>query len=206
MNDMVIPILDWQRFLSETTRAEFAVDLGRACRDTGFFVLTGHGIDAALIDKVFQAADTFFGLPRDEKARLDIRASGTNRGWAEIGTENLDDTSDAFDRKEAFNIGLDLAADDPRILKGEPFRGLNLWPDLPGFRETLLTYFASVHRLGVDLHRPIALDLNLDEAYFAPYLDQPLATLRLLRYPAGGSDGIGAGAHTDYGSVTLLIT
>lgn len=206
MNDMVIPILDWQRFLSETTRAEFAVDLGRACRDTGFFVLTGHGIDAALIDKVFQAADTFFGLPRDEKARLDIRASGTNRGWAEIGTENLDDTSDAFDRKEAFNIGLDLAADDPRILNGEPFRGLNLWPDLPGFRETLLTYFASVHRLGVDLHRPIALDLNLDEAYFAPYLDQPLATLRLLRYPAGGGDGIGAGAHTDYGSVTLLIT
>jgi isopenicillin N synthase-like dioxygenase len=34
-----------------------------------------------------------------------------------------------------------------------------------------------------------------------------MATLRLLHYPAGTSqDEIGAGAHTDYGSLTLLAT
>ena len=206
MSDTQIPVLDWRRFAISDTRAGFVADLGRACRDTGFFVLTGHGVAEALIARVFAAADAFFALPRAQKARLDIRASGTNRGWAEIGTENLDDTSDAFDRKEAFNIGLDLAPDDPRILRGEPFRGVNLWPDLPGFREGLLEYFDAVHRLGVELHRPISLDLGLDEHYFAAHLDQPLATLRLLRYPGGGGEGIGAGAHTDYGSVTLLMT
>jgi len=56
------------------------------------------------------------------------------------------------------------------------------------------------------LHRAIALDLDLPEHYFAPYLDEPLATLRMLRYPGGGGDGIGAGAHTDYGSLTVLYS
>ncbi len=206
MTGTEIPVLDWHGFASVETRTAFVADLGRACRDTGFFVLTGHGIDAALIGDVFAQADVFFAQPRAEKAKLDIRASGTNRGWAEIGTENLDDTSDAFDRKEAFNIGLDMDPDDPRIRAGEPFRGVTLWPDLAGFRDTLLAYFAAVHRLGVELHRPIALDLGLEEQYFTPHLDQPLATLRLLRYPGGGGEGIGAGAHTDYGSLTLLMT
>lgn len=32
------------------------------------------------------------------------------------------------DLKEAFNIGLNLAPDDPRVVAGEPFRGVNLWP------------------------------------------------------------------------------
>ena len=109
------------------------------------------------------------------------------------------------DRKEAFNIGLELAPDDPRM--SEPFRGANMWPDLPGFRETTLAYFDAVHRLGVALHRPIALDLGLNENYFDSSLDSPLATLRMLRYPGGPATAgeIGAGAHTDYGSVTLLM-
>ncbi len=206
-DDPSIPVLDWPRYAAGHDPEGFVADLGRACRETGFFLVTGHGIPQALIARVFAAADDFFALPDAEKAKLDIRTSGTNRGWAAIGTENLDDTDERTDRKEAFNIGLEMAEDDPRILANEPFRGTNLWPDLQGFRETLLQYFEAVHRLGVDLHRPIARDLGLDEGYFAPFLDQPLATLRLLRYPGGGTDDeIGAGEHTDYGSITLLMT
>lgn len=105
-------------------------------------------------------------------------------------------------------MGLDLAPDDPRILAGEPFRAANLWPDLPGFQPALTRYFQAVHQLGVDLHHAIATDLGLEPEYFDAKLDAPLATLRLLRYPAGkpGDGSIGAGAHTDYGSVTLLMT
>ena len=107
----------------------------------------------------------------------------------------------------AFNVGLDLSPDDPRILAQEPFRGVNIWPDLPGFRDTLLAYYRAVHALGVAVHRPIALDLGLSEDHFDASLDAPMATLRLLRYPpARDEGGIGAGAHTDYGSITLLMT
>ena len=114
------------------------------------------------------------------------------------------------DVKEAFNIGLDLAADDPELVARAPFRAANLWPDMPGFRATMLDYFNQVWRLGRDLHRGFALDLGLEPDFFESRLDKPIATLRLLHYPPVAtplSDGqLGAGVHTDYGNVTLLAT
>lgn len=202
----MIPTLDWRLFASDP--AAFASSLGLACRETGFFLLTGHGIGAALQDQLLREADRLFDLPTADKEKLSILRNRNNRGWAAKGSESLDAASGQIDRKEAFNIGLELEPDDPRVLAGEPFRGANVWPDLPGFRATMLRYFDAAWALGVALHRPIARDLGLDEDYFRPYFDAPLATLRLLRYPRGtGAEGeIGAGAHTDYGSLTLLLT
>lgn len=201
----MIPVLDASTFLTDGDPA-FVTDFGKACRETGFVLLIGHGIAQSQIDTVFSAADTFFSQPTASKADLDIRQNPHNRGWAALGSENLDDTSDQTDQKEAFNVGFDLAADDPRVLAGEPFRGVNVWPDLPGFRDTLLSYYDAVITLGRDLHKAIAADLGLPPHHFAPHLTEPMATLRLLRYPAGTGEGIGAGAHTDYGSITLLMT
>ncbi len=113
------------------------------------------------------------------------------------------------DRKEAFNIGLDLAPDDPEVLAGKPFRGVNLWPENPAFRDVLLRYYEAVWAVGLDLHRAIAVDLGLPEDFFADKLDRPMATLRLLHYPAAPSSAaeqLGAGEHTDYGNLTLLAT
>lgn len=203
-----IPVLDWQRFASGADRRGFVEDWGRACRETGFVLLNNHGLDAELIASTFALADQLFDLPADAKAPLDIGRSPHNRGWVRTGAERLDEASGQVDRKEAFNIGLDLPEDDPRVVAGEPFRGVNVWPDLPEFRETLLRYYNAVWSLGVDLHRAIALDLQLPESHFSSAFDAPMATLRLLRYPSasGDADEIGAGAHTDYGSITLLMT
>ncbi|MGB2203558.1 MAG: isopenicillin N synthase family dioxygenase, partial [Pseudooceanicola atlanticus] len=108
----------------------------------------------------------------------------------------------------AFNVGFDLSPDDPRVMAGEPFRGVNVWPELDGFRDTMLAYYNAVHALGVRLHEAVATDLEIPTGFFAPEFTEPMATLRILAYPpASGEDGeIGAGAHTDYGSVTLLMT
>lgn len=202
----MIPILDWRDF--SKTPAKFASDLGTACRDTGFFLLKGHGISPTLQTSLLNEADRLFDLPEADKAKISILRNRHNRGWAAEGSEALDEKSGVVDRKEAFNVGLDLDPDDPRVLAGEPFRGVNVWPDLPGFRETMLRYFNAAWALGVDLHNAIALDLGLDDDFFCKHFDAPLATLRLLRYPPGtGAQGeIGAGAHTDYGSITLLLT
>ncbi|MEM7686373.1 MAG: 2-oxoglutarate and iron-dependent oxygenase domain-containing protein [Pseudomonadota bacterium] len=203
----MIPVLDWQGFATGRDTETFVTALGQAFRGSGFMMLTGHGIDADLIDRTFAAADGFFALPKPEKEALDIRQNPHNRGWAALGTENLDDTSDQTDQKEAFNIGLDLAPDDPRVLSGEPFRGVNVWPGgQSAFRETVLDYFDAVLDLGCGLHRAIALDLGLPPEHFQPSFSAPMATLRLLHYPPGDGAGIGAGAHTDYGSITLLMT
>jgi isopenicillin N synthase-like dioxygenase len=96
------------------------------------------------------------------------------------------------------------------LLAGAPFRAANLWPDVAGFRETMLAYYHELWRLGRVLDRGFPIDLGLPADYFGDKLEGPNATLRLLRYPkvtaplAAGQ--LGAGVHTDYGNVTLLAT
>jgi isopenicillin N synthase-like dioxygenase len=202
----VIPILDWQRFGSDP--AAFAADLGAACRGPGFFLLTGHGVPDALCARVFAQADAFFALPTADKARVSIRTNPHNRGWGAEGDESLDDATGQVDRKETYNIGLELAPDDPGVLAGEAFRGVNPWPALDAFRPTMLAYFDAMLDLGTGLMRAVARDLGLGPDHFDGAFRASMSTLRLLRYPpAAGKPGeVGAGAHSDYGALTLLLT
>ncbi len=182
--------------------------IGAAARGPGFFLLTGHGVPEALRAEVFERAGAFFDLPGAAKAGLSIEDNPFNRGWGRPGAETLDEHASEVDTKETFQIGYDLPADDPRVVAGEPFRGPNPWPDLPGFRGTMLAYFDAALDLGVRVHRAFADDLGLAPDHFDAALREPLATLRLLHYPpaTGAAGEIGAGAHTDYGSITLLMT
>ena len=74
----------------------------------------------------------------------------------------------------------------------------------------MLSYFDAVWSVGRRLHEGIARDLKLAPEYFEDKLDQPMATLRLLHYPPqprnAAAGQIGAGEHTDYGDITLLLT
>jgi isopenicillin N synthase-like dioxygenase len=204
----MIPVLDFTRFSKGTDRDGFVADLGAAARGPGFFLLKGHGVDPDLQAEVFAQAERFFALPVEAKESVSILKTPHYRGWAHDGLESLDETSGLKDRKESFNIGFDLPPDDPRVIAGAPFRGVNQWPDLPGFRETMLTYYDAALDLGVRLSRAIALDLGLPEDHFDCAFHEPLAALRVLHYPAatGAAGEIGAGAHSDYGVVTLLMT
>ncbi|WP_299829601.1 isopenicillin N synthase family oxygenase [uncultured Roseobacter sp.] len=202
----MIPLLDWRKFT--TDRAGFLAELGQAVRGPGFFLLENHTVPEALRARIFDMADAFFTQPIAEKRALSILNTPHYRGWAAEGDESLDDSSALVDRKESFNIGFDLTPDDPRVLRGEPFRGVNVWPQIDGFRETALAYFDAALALGVDIHRAFAADLGLEPEHFTPAFKDPLAALRLLHYPpgSGAQNEIGAGAHTDYGAITLLMT
>ena len=85
-----------------------------------------------------------------------------------------------------------------------------MWPDLPGFRETVGGYYEAVMALGRRLLRAFALALDLPEDAFAPMFTKPTSNLRLLHYPAsdaGGSSGrvrLGIGSHTDSECFTVL--
>jgi isopenicillin N synthase-like dioxygenase len=189
-----------------TALRRIAAELGRACRETGFFYIRNHGVADSLTSGIFNVARTFFAEPTAAKQEFAITRSPHNRGYVGLAGESLNLVE--ADRKEAFNIGLDLAAPDPDVLAGKPFRGVNLWPTTAGFRDTALDYFNALWRLGLELHRAIAADLGLPPAFFADKFDRPMATLRLLHYPPRDTDqtGPGAGEHTDYGSLTILLT
>lgn len=202
----MIPILDWTEY--ETDPASFSAKVGAACRDHGFFLLSKPAVALSLREAMFTQAKAFFALPDSEKAKIDIQNTPHFRGWAREGLESLDETRPEVDRKESFNAGYDLPSEDPRVIAGEPFRGVNQWPDLPRFRDTVLSYYDAALKLGIALHQAFATDLDLPEDYFERLFDEPLAALRILYYPAhdGRGDVIGAGAHTDYGACTLLMT
>ncbi|MEO1111687.1 MAG: 2-oxoglutarate and iron-dependent oxygenase domain-containing protein [Pseudomonadota bacterium] len=210
MTDQGLPVIDLAPLTAGTQEgvAAVAADLGRAAREIGFFYVRNHGVDAALIEKTFTAAHELFGQPLEAKMALTKDFFKTNRGYVPMEGENLDPAKPS-DLKEAFNIGLDLAPDDPRIVAGEPFRAVNQWPDLPGWKETMLHYFNEVWSLGRRLHQAISVDLGVDRDFFEDKLDAPMATLRLLHYPPQPSNAeegqIGAGTHTDYGNITILL-
>jgi isopenicillin N synthase-like dioxygenase len=183
-----------------------ASQIGRACRDVGFFYVRNHGVPDALLSGIFSSAQAFFAASPAAKDELAIVRSPHNRGYVGLATESLNLAQ--ADLKEAFNVGLDLSASDPDVVAGKPFRGVNLWPATPGFRDTVLAYYDAMWRLGVELHLAIAADLGLQPGYFADKFDRPMATLRLLHYPprlARTGELAGAGEHTDYGSLTILL-
>jgi len=183
--------------------------IGGACRGIGFFYVTGHGVSPDVVSRVFKTAATFFAAPAAVKGAAGFLGAGGNRGYIKLGGETLD-PSKPPDMKEAFNVGLELAPDDPDLLARNPFRASNVWPALPGFRDIMLDYFDRMLALGCALHRAFAMDLGLAPTFFDDKFHKPMATLRLLHYPPVQGpldDGqLGAGAHTDYGNVTLLAT
>ncbi|WP_353471952.1 2-oxoglutarate and iron-dependent oxygenase domain-containing protein [Salipiger sp. H15] len=201
----MIPVLDFEDLADDPEGFAFA--LGQACREDGFFLLTNHPVPEPLLARVFAASETFFALPEARKAPLSISGNPRNRGWARLGSEQQDGAHHP-DRKEAFNVGLEMAANDPRVVAREPFRGPNLWPDVPDFRESMLAYYAEMLALGVKLHEAVAMDLGVAPGFFETHFTEPMATLRLLHYPpgTGAADERGASAHTDYGALTLLAT
>lgn len=211
MTDAAIPVIDLKPLLSggEAGRKVVADQIGEACRGIGFFYITGHGVPAELREDVFAVAAKFFESPEADKRKALYSADSGNRGYIPMKGESLDPTR-APDLKEAFNIGLDLAPDDPEIVGNAMFRAVNLWPEMSGFRETMLAYFDAAWTLGRTLHEAFATDLGIETGFFRDKLDRPLATLRLLHYPARPDDveqgQMGAGEHTDYGCVTLLAT
>jgi isopenicillin N synthase-like dioxygenase len=207
MNDLPIidcaPLLDGERSGVERVAAE----IGRSCRDIGFFYVSGHGVSDRVVADVFAAARRFFALPLAEKERVSVTNALSNYGYIALGGENLDPERPG-DAKEAFNVGRDLDPDDPDIVAGKPFHALNQWPALEDFRPVLMSYFAMMQWLCERLHRAFARNLGLDEEFFQPYIDAPLATLRLLHYPPHPptvDDRLyGAAPHTDYGNLTIL--
>lgn len=180
-----------------------------ACLDKGFFYCTGHAIPQGLIDAVLEQTRLFFSQNLATKQQVDKARSPCNRGYEHLGGQTLEANA-LPDNKEGFYIGLDLPKEDPRVVAGRFNRGPNLWPhDLPEFKPTMQAYFSAMQNLGERLMDGIALSLNLDEDYFSGFKKDPFAILRLLHYPPQNANvranEKGAGAHTDFGGLTLLL-
>lgn len=203
-----IPVIDLTGSFSQDIAAKGAVawEIHKACRETGFFYVSNHGIPPELLDAQLVCARKFFDLPIDEKLALNVANSASMRGYEPMSSQTLDDGSRP-DLKEGFMAGIDGGQ---AYTTGGEFNSLNQWPaSLPSLREQTEKYIGSMTVLGKHLLGMLALSLDLPEDYFASGLHHPMLTTRLLHYPpqSGVGDGnqIGAGAHTDWGMLTMLL-
>jgi len=104
------------------------------------------------------------------------------------------------------DVGADAYYTSP---KGRQFFLPNIWPaEPPGFRAAAITYYRAMHQLVGFLMRLTALGLGIDETFFDDKVSRSIGTMRLNYYPrqvlAPLAGQLRAGAHTDYGGLTIL--
>lgn len=193
---------------SPADRLAVARQLDAAATRHGFFYAKHHGVDASLIDRLVQLAWRFFR--QDEATKLRIPMSAGGRAWRGFFPLGGELTSNRPDWKEGLYLGSELGPEHPRVREGVILHGPNLWPEIEGFRETVLAYLDATERLGHALMAGLALGLGLPERYFHDHgTADPLLLLRLFNYPSravpeGSTAQWGVGEHTDYGYLTIL--
>lgn len=189
-------------------RAEVAEQIQRACCDSGFFYVAGHGIPQEVLDDLDAASRRFFALSLEQKMSIAMAKGGRAwRGFFPVGGEL---TSSVADIKEGLYFGVELSETHPRVEAGWPLHGANLWPaEIPELRNAVAAYMTLTTAAAVALIEGIALSLNLDADYFAAnYTADPTVLFRIFHYPvpdkAASATVWGVGEHTDYGLLTLL--
>jgi isopenicillin N synthase-like dioxygenase len=204
-----IPLLDLDGFDAiGRKRSAFLANLRDAARQVGFFYLTGHGIEPALLDGLMSAARRFFALPESDKLAVDMVNSPHFRGYTRLAWER---TRGLRDWREQIDIG----AEQPALARtaGAPawtrLQGPNQWPAaLPELRPAVLGWQAAATRVLTRLLRAFALSLGQREDVFEPlYRNDPHVLVKLIHYPGRDltASDQGVGAHKDSGLLSLLL-
>ncbi|KAF9246560.1 flavonol synthase/flavanone 3-hydroxylase [Melanogaster broomeanus] len=220
VQDSPLPIIDFANFGDGTSSEAFEISkkLFEACQGVGFAYLINTGIPQSQVDDMFAWSKAFFDLPPDVKKLAPHPKEGwKHRGYSAVGVEQVSqmvfDPSElaairksAPDFKESFDIG-----------REENARIDNIWlPDshLPGFREVATSFFNTCRAFQMSkLMRALALGLNLpgNGDFLEKYHQEGENQLRLLHYPAAPAEVFARGqkgrigAHTDFGTATLLF-
>jgi isopenicillin N synthase-like dioxygenase len=201
-----VPIVDISglRSRDRAERERVAGGIGKAACEVGFFYVSGTGVDDMLFERMLASTKEFFALPLEQKMRSYSGLSRCHRGYVPVGEEGVE--AGTPDLKEAFDTALDLPADDPDYVAGNPMLGPNTWPDVPSFADAVTEYYHAVLEVGHRLLWAFAVALGEDPETFSRHATKTPSQLRLVHYPYNpdAEDGQGIGAHTYYECFTLL--
>jgi len=197
---MYVPVIDFAAYdrKEPETLSRLGQEAGTALAEIGFMSITNLGISPQLLQDVFSTSREFFARSVDQKMKSAYLSASENFGYQGLGQEHLDPQNPA-DLKETFTMRnvLDHALDDDR------------WPSKQ-FRQLMHEFYGACLEGAYRLQRVLATELDLDPEFFVRCHNGENCTLRLLYYPDSGVDQVresqlGAGAHTDYGLLTLLF-
>ncbi|MBD2069361.1 isopenicillin N synthase family oxygenase [Leptolyngbya sp. FACHB-671] len=204
-----IPVIDFSPFVTDDLEGKqrVAQEIYRACHQVGFLYLTHHGIPQEAIAHVFDQSRRFFASPDEEKQAIAWSNEMSNCGYVGVERERLDETKPG-DLKEAFNVGKEVSAED--VGTENPALVLNQWPaGQDEFRQAVTEFFEVCTEAADRIFRAFAIALQMPESFISDKHQAHNYTLRLLHYPPLANPPkpgqIRAGAHSDYGTLTLLF-
>ncbi|KAE8148944.1 hypothetical protein BDV25DRAFT_157196 [Aspergillus avenaceus] len=200
-----LPILD----ISDPSDPAVGKAMLDAAAKYGFLYVNSTGTDFAAsdVEKAFDLSKQFFKSPFEEKAACRIQPN--NHGWSGMHVETLDpEHQRTGDFKEAFNFG--------EFQNGKAQQPL---PQSLAPHEADIGHFADLCNKTCDrILMLLALGLEIQDDFFTarhdPNKGPTGCTLRYLYYPSIASQAVSsyehgtdvrAGAHSDYGSITLLF-
>ena len=193
-----------------------AAAIGAACERVGFLPIVNHEVPAPIVEAAWATARSFFDMSLDDKLAVAMPYPGYPYGYSPLAGETLAKSlgnGGAPDLKESFAIGPVVRPTHTITDPDEAFAwSQNLWPAmLPAMEPAWSNYFLALSDLAARLLRLMANGLGLAEDHFAPMIERHTSAMRALNYPPRGTAGtvaegqFGAGAHTDYGTLTILL-
>ena len=216
--DGYVPIIDVEVALSgdPAARRTVADVIGKAGSTSGFFVITGHGVDPDLVRRMERVSLAFFELPAEVKAQYATEPGDpTIRGWYGTpsyvsGSEDLDTAPDLCELFTMSRLGEPGVATRASLgADYEVWSRPNQWPDeIQEFRPTWMEYYAVLESLAAELMRFVALALDLDEDFFDDKIDDHITNLVVNHYPPVVGEPLAGqwrkGPHSDWGTLTIL--
>lgn len=194
--------------------AETAAAVDASLCRLGFFIITDHGVPKASIDAIMDASKAFFDQPMSVKHAIRSNGFGSHRGYIAPGAEALAHTlgnKTPPDLKEAFSMGPPTVTAGRTAIDGVgPTYQPNQWPEQPkAFQPSVLAFYQAMEQLTDVLMETFAAALNLEPGYFRGRFQDHNSSFRIAHYPPLAKppepDQLRAGAHTDYGALTILL-
>jgi isopenicillin N synthase-like dioxygenase len=201
-----IPVVDLSQFVhgDENQRKAFVAELGKAFHEVGFVGVLNHGIPADLVASFYEQSYSFFKLDTETKLKYEVKGLAGQRGYTSFGREHAKQ-SNVGDLKEFYQIGQEVAADDP--IKPEYTDNVHV-DEMPGFVNTGLELYRAFEKSGGYLLQAIAIHLGLEEHYFETHTEKGNSILRAIHYPPITEEpksAIRAEQHEDINLITLLV-
>ena len=196
-----IPIIDVGPFLAGAPGAieGLASEAVQTCLDTGFLVITNHGVPQAVIDRAFNTAATFFAL--DEETKIALKVGKENIGYLPYGGQTVRTSTVHKNTKPNYSESFYITTPDPDPAKGEPDHDRNQWPPgMDAFKAAQVTYFQIMRALAHRMLPVFALALDLPRDYFETDFTGPSSIVRLIEYAPqldDETDKFGFAPHTD---------
>ena len=211
-----LPIFNIGEFENSTgdLREKFCTDLDRFCSEIGFLLIENHGVPDNVIESQWTAVNQFFSQKTEDKKKASAPYPGYPYGWIGPNKEALaaskgDKTPP--DLKESFNGG-PIKIPSKKIKDDRAYEFCyqpTIWPEINGFQKAWTDYYIEMEKLAIKIMSAFAEALSLEPNFFKNYIETPISALRALHYPrttiVPEEGQQRAGAHTDYGSLTILL-